>query len=81
LNPFTGGTIQPQDPAADGRKTWPVVQVSAAGEPTARRRRRFVPLGDGSRIDHVATGLALTAQESDGEVRVVVAPWDGRDEL
>jgi hypothetical protein len=41
----------------------------------------FAPLGAANyRVEHVATGRVLTAEVRGGEVRMVVAPWDGRDE-
>ncbi len=58
-----------------------VIQTAFAKEVGERPLWRFTKLTDGVyRINETKSGAALTAVESDGSVRVTVAPWQDKDE-
>lgn len=59
-----------------------VIQTAFAREAGERPAWRFIKLQDGSyQISDVKSGAALTAAGGDGQsVRVVVAPWQDKDE-
>ncbi|WP_165232668.1 RICIN domain-containing protein [Aquisphaera insulae] len=79
INHFTSKTFEPADSARDSGSQ--VLQVTPSSEPTAEQRWKFIPLGgDLYRIEHAATGKALTADKDGDEIQIRTAPWDGRDE-
>jgi hypothetical protein len=79
-NHFTSKTFAPAA-GADGA-TAAVAQVPFAREAPDRPAWRFTKLPDGLyQITEVKSGKALTAVAADGgSARVMVAPWDQRDE-
>jgi hypothetical protein len=76
-NHFTSKTFGVKAGKADKS----VVQIALAREPGERPRWRFTKLPDGAyQISEAKSGGALTAVGGDGgSVRVVVAPWQGKD--
>jgi hypothetical protein len=80
VNHFTNKTFQPADPKP-GEASSAVVQVTPAAASDPAQRWKFVPLGGGTyRIEHAATGRALTAEKDGDGVQVRIAPWEGRDD-
>jgi hypothetical protein len=82
LNHFTNKTFEPQGTVKEGDQPVPVLQVKPVRPAPPAQRWSFVPVEGGSfKIVHVPTGWVLTAENGDdGDVRIKLAPWKGRDE-